>query len=150
MQLPIKPCNDNFQLPVYSSLGAGAFDLFSPTGTTILKGESLLVKLGFQAKIPDGYVALLFTRSGLGCKMGIGLRNHVGVIDSDYRGEWMVKLAMDNFTDVDKPDPEGLQINIGDRIVQCLVVPVPRCTFKIVDALDETNRSDGGFGSTGV
>lgn len=150
MILSFSPCIDNFQLPLYSSFGAAAFDIFSPENVTLMRNETVLLPLGFEAEVPENHVALLVTRSGNGCKQGLGLRNQVGVIDSDYRGEWMVKLTLDNFVDLDVKDTYSHQIKTGDRIVQCLIMPVVRPTFKIVDSLTSTVRNKGGIGSTGV
>lgn len=101
-------------------------------------------------KIPTGiaialpgpeYVALVYARSGLGIRHGVSLSNGVGVIDSDYRGEIMVGLT--NLSDV------PYTIHPGDRIAQLVVTPVVLPELERVEALDETGRGTGGFGSTG-
>ena len=89
---------------------------------------------------PD-YVALVFVRSGMGFRHGIGLSNGVGVIDSDYRGEISVGLV--------NLSGEDYTIRPGDRIAQLMVTPVVRPTVVPVSELDETDRGAGGFGSTG-
>ena len=150
MLLPIKPCNPNFIPPVYSTEGAAAFDLFSPTDIIIHRQETVLVHLGFKAEVPSGHVALLVTRSGLGCKQGLGLRNQVGVIDSDYRGEWMAQISMDSFQNHNHNNPTTTRIPQGARFLQCLIVPVTQVTFDIVPELTDTDRGDGGLGSTGA
>lgn len=149
MIIEIKPLIENFQLPVYSSNGAAAFDVFSPTELTLIKNETSTLALGFAAAVPFGYVALLVTRSGNGANKGIILRNQVGVIDSDYRGEWKVKLCLDNFQDQENVNAFEYTIKPKDRIVQCLVVPVTQVSFQVTDELRETERNTGGFGSTG-
>ena len=83
---------------------------------------------------------LVFSRSGHGFKAGVRLANSVGVIDSDYRGEVMVKLTSDG---------GSLQINAGDRIAQAMIVPVPRVQLEWVEELAATKRGHGGMGSTG-
>lgn len=88
------------------------------------------------------YVALLFARSGLAVKNGICLANGVGVIDSDYTGEIMVALLNTS----DRP----FTVEPGDRVAQMAVVPVCKALFTPVDALEETDRGSGGFGSTGI
>lgn len=150
MILPIQPCISDFKLPIYSSKGAAAFDIYSPDTFTLLKNETVLIPLGFAAAVPEGYQALLVTRSGTGTKKGLTLRNQVGIIDSDYRGEWMVKLALDNFKDLDETDEPILNIKKGDRIIQCTVIPVQQVDFVLTDSLSETVRGKGGLGSTGV
>lgn len=150
MLLPIKPCHPNFKLPVYSTSGAGAFDIFSPVDITLLRKETALVPLGFHAEVPPEYIALLVTRSGLGCKSGLGLRNQLGVIDSDYRGEWMAKLTLDDFVDhIPSNNSPCHTIKAGDKILQCLILPVHKPMFEIVTTLSPTVRGAGGFGSTG-
>ncbi len=90
---------------------------------------------------------LIFSRSGHGFNHNARLANCVGVIDSDYRGEVLVKLSMDDeFCD---PETE-LYIRPGDRIAQAMLVQVPRCEFEVVEQLTITERGAGGFGSTGA
>ena len=92
-------------------------------------------------EIPEGYMGLIFARSGLASKRGLAPANKVGVIDSDYRGECMV--ALHNHTD------EERVVEGGERIAQLVIVPYLACDFTVVDSLDETVRGEGGFGSTG-
>lgn len=100
-----------------------------------------MVKLGFAAKIPEGHVGLLLPRSGVGAKQGLSLNNTCGVIDADYRGEWMACLRVQN----NKP----VEWEAGDRLVQVLIVPVRTPTLHIVEDLDATSRGEGGFGHSG-
>ena len=109
---------------------------------TLAPGQRIGIPTGIAIALPSpNYAALVFVRSGMGFKHGIGLSNGVGVIDSDYRGEISVGLV--NLTG------EDYTIRPGDRIAQLMVVPVVRPELVQVDALDETERGAGGFGSTG-
>lgn len=139
----IKPLHSNFQLPTKGTAGAGAYDLYMPEGGCIYKGEAegVMVGLGFAAEVPYGHVAVLLPRSGTGAKFGVALNNTAGIIDSDYRGEWMVSIRLHN----DNP----FKWNAGDRLFQMLIVPVADVTLNQVDALNDTSRGAGGFGSSG-
>lgn len=130
--------------PFYASAGAAAMDLHAcmDAAVTIPAGERRMIPTGIAIALPSAdYVALVFARSGLGIKQGVCLSNGVGVIDSDYRGEISVGLV--------NLSGEDYTIRPGDRIAQLMVVPVVRPDLVRVDALDETERGAGGFGSTG-
>lgn len=132
----------NFTLPTRATEQAGGYDLYMPDGGFIEEGESNeLVGLGFAAKVPDGCVALIMPRSGAGAKRGIELRNTVGVIDSDYTGEWKVAVS--------QRESKELAWNENDRLFQYVIVPIVVSTPHLVDELVNTTRGDG-FGSTGV
>jgi len=137
--MKITAIHPNFIMPIKGTANSGAFDLYMPEFGTA-NGVTQLIGLGFAAAVPTGHVALLVPRSSA-AKTGLELANTVGVIDSDYRGEW--KAALRSKT--------GLPISWaqGDRLVQFLVVPVANVTLRQVDSLDETSRGTGGFGSTG-
>ena len=91
--------------------------------------------------LPKGYAGLVYARSGLACKQDLAPANKVGVIDSDYRGEFMIALH--------NHGKEVRTIRHGDRVAQLVVTPVLRPVYEETDALDETDRGAGGFGSTG-
>lgn len=129
----------NFQLPTKGSPAAAGYDIYMPEPGQIFGRTTVMVGLGFAAKVPDGHVALLLPRSGWGSK-GLDLMNTCGVIDSDYTGEWKAKLR-------DKT-AMGIEWNVGERLLQFLVVPVLSIVPELVDSLDETERGAGGFGST--
>lgn len=99
-----------------------------------------MVPLGFAAEVPVGHVALLLPRSGAGAKQGLSLNNTVGVIDADYRGEWMACLRVRN--------GEAIQWTKGERLLQFVIVPVATPELQVVKALASTERGEGGFGST--
>jgi len=138
--LEIKQLNPNFTMPRRGSDTAGGYDIFMPEGGMALPNQPTKVKLGFAAAVPEGYVALLLPRSGVGAKAGVRLRNTCGVIDSDYRGEWMGVISTDR---------EPFRWEKGDRVLQMVLVPVGTPELQLVEELTETNRGEGGFGSTG-
>ena len=144
--MQFKKLHPNFQLPTQGTDHAGAYDLYMPTAGTVnlhdVPDEGLLVGLGFAAAVPVGFVALILPRSGAGAKHGVQLRNTAGVIDADYRGEWMVKITQ----------REGKEFGWaeGDRLFQYLIVPVAKFDPALVDELPATDRGQGGFGSTGA
>ena len=106
-------------------------------------GERALVTTGIRFALPEGYAAFVVPRSGLAVKHGISIVNSPGTIDAGYRGE--IKVPLINL------DPrEAFEIAPGDRIAQLIVMPVSRARFAPVEALDESERGEGGFGSTGV
>lgn len=112
--------------------------------TELEPGEPQTFATGLAFEVPAGHVLLIFSRSGHGFNHNTRLANCVGVIDSDYRGEVMVKLRNDgggNFSP---------RIQTGDRIAQAMLVPIPRVQLVEVDELSDTARGAGGFGSTGV
>jgi dUTP pyrophosphatase len=126
--------------PEYKTKGAAGADLKSVLNLTLAPGAGHLISTGVSLAIPEGFVGLVFPRSGLASK-GITLKNSVGVIDSDYRGEIMVSLVNNSY--------ETVEINKGDRIAQIVFLPVTQFPFISVDKLPETVRGTGGFGSTG-
>lgn len=131
------------QLPIRSTQGAGAFDVFMPEAGSapVLPGEPVKVGLGFAAEVPEGHVALLLPRSGAGAKYGVELNNTCGVIDSDYRGEWIAAITTKN--------GEVFAWEAGARVLQFMIVPVADVTLEPVSELGTTDRAAGGFGSTG-
>ena len=130
--------------PHFATAGAAAMDLCACVDApiTLAPGQRTLIPTGIAIALPDAeHVALVFARSGLGIRKGICLSNGVGVIDSDYRGQIGVGLV--NLSD------EAYVIRPGDRIAQLMVVPVVQPVLTFVEELDETERGQGGFGSTG-
>lgn len=129
-----------FMTPTRGTEGAGGYDIYMPTAGRIEEGGMTTVDLGFSAEVPRGFVALLLPRSGAGGNFGVELRNTAGVIDSDYRGPWIAKLQ------TKKGEEFGWAA--GDRVIQFVILPVHTPELRIVDQLDATQRSAGGFGST--
>lgn len=143
MDIKIKKVHPDAMLPVYASEGAACFDLHAvvhPDGMTANIYSPLVVRTGLAFEIPQGYAMLVYSRSGHGFKNDVRLANCVGVIDSDYRGEVLVKLTCDG----QKP----LVVFAGDRIAQAMIVPVDTVKFKEVEELGVTERGADGFGST--
>ena len=126
-------------IPQYAHAGDAGADITASEKIAIPPRERTLVSTGVRLEIPEGYVGLIWPRSGLAVKKGIDCG--AGVIDSHYRGE--VKVLLFNHSD------NEYQINPGDRIAQNLIQKVERVEFHLVDQLNETARSDAGFGSTG-
>ena len=137
----IKPIHPNFQLPIKSTKGAGAFDIYMPEKGECFGDVPTAVPLGFAAKVPDNHVALIFPRSGAGAKHGVELNNTCGIIDSDYLGEWKAFLRTKS--------GEHFSWNSNERVLQFLIVPITDVTLEITDDLGESERGTGGFGSTG-
>ena len=107
----------------------------------ILPGETAFIDTGIVMEIPNGYVGLVYARSGLSCKQGLAPANKVGVIDSDYRGNIMVALY--------NQSNETRIVSEGDRIAQIIIQPVEQFGFKVTENLSNTVRGNGGFGSSG-
>lgn len=143
MQLKIKLLNENAAIPTYGTEFSAGADIYAMRGesVTVPPHETVLIHTGFAAEIPEGYVGLIFARSGMATKRHLAPANKVGVIDSDYRGEFMV--ALHNHSDA-PATVEG-----GERIAQLVIVPYIKAEFCPVADLSDTDRGAGGFGSTG-
>ena len=142
MNIKIKKLDSDAVVPQYQTPGAACFDLHATHCATILPGSPMAICTGLAFEVPEDHVMLIFSRSGHGFKAGVRLANCVGVIDSDYRHEVLVKLHCDSPYTV-------LKIKKGDRVTQAMVLPVNLITFEVVDELSTTQRN-GGFGSTGA
>ena len=141
IQLPI--VGEAEQIPAYAQPGDAGADLRSAEALVLAPGERALVATGVRFALPEGYAAFVVPRSGLAVKHGISIVNSPGTIDAGYRGE--IKVPLINL------DPrESFEIAPGDRIAQLIVMPVTRAVFAPVQALPESQRGEGGFGSTGV
>jgi dUTP pyrophosphatase len=144
MNVDVKIVNkSNHQLPSYATAGSAGMDLKANTDVPIsLKPmERYLFPTGMHIQLPEGYEAQIRPRSGLAAKYGITVTNCVGTIDSDYTGE--IKVSLINLS------TDTVVIYPGDRIAQMVVAKYEKVTWEEVAALDETERGDGGFGSTG-
>ncbi len=140
-RLGVKRLSDSAQIPTYGSAGAACFDLYAADTVAIQPGKAGTVSTKVAFEIPDDHVMLVFSRSGHGFKNGVRLSNCTGVVDSDYRGEVMVRLHNEGIKD--------FLVTLGDRVAQALVLPVARFDLFDVETLTETQRGDAGFGSTG-
>jgi len=142
IELPIQ-LEDGAQVPTYAHEDDAAADLYAFEEMEIsAHTKSTPVKTGVHIQLPEGWVAFILPRSSIGAKTPLRLSNSVGVIDSGYRGE--VRALYDNISD------ESYQIHKGDRIAQMLVMPSYRFKANIVDSLEDSDRGEAGFGSTGV
>lgn len=142
MHIQLKKLDERAILPTRGSALAAGADLYALDGVTIASGETVLVHTGIALAIPEGYAGLIYARSGLASKRGLAPANKVGVIDADYRGEIMVALH--------NHSGSTQAVDAGERIAQLVVTPFLSVEFDECDALDETARGTGGFGSTGT
>lgn len=142
--VPIKKLNKNAIIPTYGSEFAAGADLYACIDEPVSfnPNETKLIKTGFALEIPIGYAGLIYARSGLATKKNLAPANKVGVIDADYRGEVMVALHNHGTTTV--------SIEPNERIAQLVITPYLTAQFTEVEALQDTIRGDGGFGSTGT
>ena len=141
--IPVKRLKQNAILPTYGSAEAAGADLYAclDNPVEIQPGETVFVPTGLAMEIPKGYAGFIYARSGLACKRGLAPANKVGVIDSDYRGEFIVVLH--------NHGPAAQEIAHGERIAQLVIAPVLTPDFTEVEELSDTTRATGGFGSTG-
>lgn len=128
--------------PAYQTDGAAGLDLRAYEPVELAPLERRLVRTGVRVAIPPGYEGQVRPRSGLAVRHGLSMVNTPGTIDSDYRGEIQVLLI--------NLGSEVVKLEVGERIAQLVVCPVARAEVRVVDALDETERGEGGFGSTGT
>lgn len=145
MILKIKKLNENAVIPEMATSGSAGMDLRACIDSDVIinPGERALISTGLAIALEsNAYVAYIYARSGLAVKSGITLANCVGVIDSDYRGE--LKVGLVNISD--KP----FTVSNGERIAQLVISPVIVPEIAVVSELDETERAQGGFGSTGI
>ena len=143
MNVSVKKLRPGAKLPTYGSAEAAGADLYAclTEAVTIEPGKTAFIPTGIAMELPKGYAGLVYARSGLACKKGLAPANKVGVIDSDYRGEFMVALH--------NHGEESRTIEDGERIAQLVVTPVLSPCFIEADSLSDSQRGEGGFGSTG-
>ncbi len=144
MRVRIKKLSETAVIPTRGSRQAAGYDLCADIREPLVMrpGESVKVDTGLAIAVPDGYFGGVFARSGLSTKKGIRPANCVGVIDADYRGPVMVPLFND--ASVERV------IEPGERIAQLIVLPCAAVEFEETTELDDTERGENGFGSTGV
>lgn len=138
-----KKLNEKATAPKYGTPFSAGADLYAclDSAVVIEPGETQFISTGLAMEIPEGCVGLIYARSGLACKKGLAPANKVGVIDSDYRGEIIVALH--------NHSKQELLVRSGDRIAQMVITPYYYGDFDEAAELEESVRSDGGFGSTG-
>jgi dUTP pyrophosphatase len=139
----IKALHPEFVMPSRSTELAAGYDIYMPEDGYLVpnKERGTAIPLGFSSAVPEGYAAFILPRSGAGANKGISLNNTVGVIDADYRGEWVANLRL--------RDGIPTQWEKGDRILQFVLVKVGTPELELVTALPSTERGSGGFGHTG-
>ncbi len=144
LSVPIKKLRPDAVIPTRGSSAAAGYDLYAclDAPVVIVPGATVKIGTGITAALPDGYFAACFARSGLASREGLRPANCVGVVDSDYRGEYIVALHNDSAV------PRTVQN--GDRIAQLVIMPYLAVDFVETDTLSETVSGAGGFGSTGV
>ena len=136
LNIKIKKLNSEAKIPFYATKGDAGMDVTAVSKKE--EGKFVEYGTGLSFEVPEGYVMLIFPRSSLS-KKDLVMANHVGVLDSSYRGELFIR-----FKKIGEDD-----YNIGDRIAQIIVLPYPIVNFEEVDELSETDRGDGCFGSSG-
>jgi len=139
----IKVKSESGRIPEYKTSGSSGADLRACLNepVTLMPGERRLIPTGMYIELPEGIEAQIRARSGLSINHGVTMINGVGTVDSDYRGEWnvpMVNLGQEPYT-----------INDGERIAQAIFSRYEKADFKLVDEINDTERGEGGFGSTG-
>ena len=136
--------NEKAIVPAYGTPFAAGADIYTLPGEDIVvkSGETVMIHTGIAMQIPEGTAAFIFARSGTATKRGLAPANKVGVIDSDYRGEVMVPIH--------NHSAQTQQIAGGERIAQMVIMPYVKAEFLESDTLDETERAQKGFGSTGI
>ena len=142
--LKFQKLDNRVQIPQYQTVGSSGMDLcaFIEEDIILKPMERKLIPTGLKMEIPIGYEAQVRPRSGLSIKNGITLINCIGTVDADYRGELkvpLVNLGQEDFT-----------IKNGDRIAQMVIIPIIQPQIEVVTELSQTQRQEGGFGSTGV
>jgi dUTP pyrophosphatase len=139
----IKRLDPDIPLPSYAKAGDAGADLCTRIDLTLKPGERVLVPTGISIALPNGFVALVHPRSGLAIKHGISIVNTPGTVDAGYRGELQVILINHDLK-------ESISFKKGDRIAQLVIQQVERAEFVEVQDLPGSERSTGGFGSTGT
>ena len=142
LEILITKLDEQAVIPTYATLGDARADLYSISEVTLGPGERALIKTGIAIAIPLGFVGLVHPRSGLGLKSGVSVVNTPGTIDSGYRGEIGVVLINHDLG-------KSFTVKKGDRIAQLVIQKVENVQFKLVSELPDSQRSTGGYGSSG-
>lgn len=155
LRIPIKKLNEGAEIPVYAKKGDAGMDL-TATSVEVDKHGNVSYGTGLAMAIPEGYAGFIFPRSSVS-KINLSLANSVGVIDSGYRGEIICKFKPTDATHylyhsvfIKRHVTIPLKVyEVGDRVAQIIIMETPETLFKEVDDLDDTERGEGGFGSSG-
>lgn len=142
LKVQVLPHGEGLDLPSYATAGSAGMDLRAAVDCTLQPMERHAVPTGLRVAIPDGWEGQIRPRSGLALRQGLSMPNAPGTIDADYRGE--LKVLLINL------GPEPIEIARGMRVAQMLITPAPQVEIAVVNDLDETERGDSGFGSTGL
>ena len=143
LEILVTKLDNDAVIPTYAKPGDAGADLYSISDLVLAPGERALVRTGIAIALPNGFVGLVHPRSGLGLKNGISVVNTPGTIDAGYRGEIGVVLINHDLH-------ESFQVKKGDRIAQLVIQKVENAQFKLVNQLPDSERSTGGYGSTGA
>ena len=141
MRVEIKKVSETAIIPTKGSKFAAGFDLYADRDAVIRPNETEMIGTGIAVAITEGYFGGIYARSGLASKQGLRPANCVGIADADFRGE--IKVALHN------DSREVREVHRGDRIAQLIIQPYPEIEFVETEELPETDRGEGGFGSTG-
>ena len=143
LDIRIKKLRENAVVPGYGTEFAAGADLYAAVDEPVIieAGETRLIPTGLAFEIPEGYAGFVYARSGVASKRNLAPAKKVGVIDSDYRGEVMTALHNHGKT------PQTVEV--GERIAQIVIAPYITANFILSYSLDDTDRGEGGFGSTG-
>ena len=143
MKINVKKLREAAKLPFRATEGSAGADIYAclEAPVTVEPGQRATIPVGIAIEIPRGSGGFVCPRSSVACKFGVSLPNCVGVIDSDYRGELCVPVI--------NHSAEPYTINGGDRIAQLVILPVENAVYEYADDLTDTERGEGGFGSTG-
>ena len=142
LEVQVQRLDTDLPLPSYAHPGDAGADLVTTVDVTLAPGERAMVPTGVAIALPDGFVALVHPRSGLAARHGLSIVNTPGTVDAGYRGE--IKVMLINH------DPrEPIELRRGDRIAQLVIQRFERAEFIDVEALPESTRGSGGYGSTG-
>ena len=144
MNIRVKKLRPGAKLPTYGSAEAAGADLYAclEESVTVAPGESVWIPTGLALEVPKGCAGLIYARSGMACRRGLAPANKVGVVDSDYRGE--VCVVLHNHGEAPQT------IENGERIAQFVITPVYTPIYEEVENLSDSQRGNGGFGSTGT
>lgn len=150
VEVKVKKLDEKAKLPTYATDGSGAFDIYASRERYLwpINGKPAMIETGLAMEIPEGWMMLIVPRSSIGYNTSLRMPHSIGVIDSDYRGE--IKVMYENKLPKEEAEyASAYVISEGYRIAQGFLVPAVKAIFQEVDELSETDRGDGGFGSTG-